>query len=134
VHPTTGVVTPFTKGLRSGLSELRPPLSAGMTAVRVGEVVVSAFIPMVTGADVDPAGTRLALRTYSDVVLFPIPAGGTVADAVAGTSCKAPVAAERQGEAVAWLVDGSVAARTWAAPAVVGSSRGASTAARSSLR
>lgn len=107
VHPTTGVITLFTKALRSGLYELRPPLAAGMVAVRVGEVEVPAFLPLVTGADVDPAATRLALRTYSDVVLFAIPPGGSAADAVRGPSCKAPVAAEAQGEAIAWLADGA---------------------------
>ncbi len=107
VHPTTGVITLFTKALRTALYELRPPLTPGMTAVLAGEVTVPAFLPLVTGADVDPAGTRLALRTYSDVILFPIPAGGTAADAVRGAPCKAPVAAEAQGEAIAWLADGA---------------------------
>jgi hypothetical protein len=108
VHPATGVVTLVSKDVPSVVFELRPPLADGMSAVRIGEVTLPSAVPLATGADVDPSAARLAIRTYSDVLLFPIPATGTAADAlVLGAACSAPIAAELQGEAVAFLADGS---------------------------
>jgi len=106
VHPTTGVVTLLTKAATTAIFELRPPLRAGMVAVRVGERSLPSFVPLATGADIDEAGTRLAVRTYADVLLFPIAAGETAAAALQEPGCKAPIAAEMQGEAVAWLTRG----------------------------
>lgn len=108
VHPTTGVVTIFTKGATSRIYELTPPLTADMTAVFVGEVSLDdAFIPLVTAADIDPEGGVVAIRTYSDVFLYPIGADQSAAQAVlAGGACSAPHGAEQQGEAIAFL-DGS---------------------------
>lgn len=106
VHPATGVVTLVSKDVPSIVYELRPPLVDGMVATRIGDVVLASSVPLPTGADVDASGTRLAVRTYSDVLLFPIAAGASAADAIRGDGCGAPVAAELQGEAVAFLPEG----------------------------
>lgn len=107
VHPGTGVVTLVTKAVPAIVYELRPPLAAGMTAVRIGEVALPSGVPLATGADVDPSGTRLAVRTYADVLLYPIGSGATAAEALTGVGCSAPISAEMQGEAVGFLADGS---------------------------
>jgi hypothetical protein len=62
-----------------------------------------------TGADVRADGGAIALRTYETVWLFARPAGTTVAEALAGEPCPAPVEREPQGEAVAFL-DGATSA------------------------
>lgn len=107
VHPESGVVTLITKAVPAVVYELRPPLTAGMTAVRIGEVALPSGVPLATGADVDPTGRQLAVRTYADVLLYPIAAGASAADALTGAGCSAPIAAEMQGEAVGFLADGS---------------------------
>jgi hypothetical protein len=107
VHPLTGVITLVTKDQTAGIYEITPPLLDGAVARRVGERALPSGIPLATGADIDRAGARLAIRTYADVLLFPIAAGATAAQAIAGEPCSAPILAEMQGEAVAWLADGS---------------------------
>jgi hypothetical protein len=66
---------------------------AGAVNVPAGEVV--------TGGDMSADGSVVAVRTYEVVYLWPRDAGQTVADALAGEPCEAPVAFEPQGEAVA---------------------------------
>jgi hypothetical protein len=61
----------------------------------------------VTGADMTPAGDALAVRTYGAVHLFARAEGEEIADVLAGTPCDGPVPVEAQGEAVAFLPDGS---------------------------
>jgi hypothetical protein len=107
VHPTTGVVTIFTKAVTSRVFELAAPLAPGVVATVAGEITFDSFVSLATAADVDQAATVLAVRTYADVLLFPIPAGGTVAEALATPSCAAPKAAEAQGEAIAFLPGGT---------------------------
>ncbi len=107
VHPTTGVVTIFTKAATSRVFELTPPLEPGMVATAAGEIAFDSFLPLATGADIDAGATVLAIRTYADVLLFPIPAGGSARDALAQPSCAAPHAAEMQGEAIAFLTGGA---------------------------
>ena len=107
VHPTTGVVTIFTKGVTSLVFELAPPFTAAMVAVARGEIALDSFVSLATGADIDPSGRVLAIRTYADVLLFPIAEGGSVADALAQPSCPAPHGVESQGESVAFLLNGT---------------------------
>ena len=65
VHPDSGVVTLITKAVPAVVYELRPPLTAGMIAVRIGDVALPSGVPLATGADVDPTGRQLAVRTYA---------------------------------------------------------------------
>jgi hypothetical protein len=60
----------------------------------------------VTGADVSPDGTVIAVRTYGGVHLFARTADQTIADALATTPCDGPTPLEVQGEAVAIAADG----------------------------
>lgn len=61
----------------------------------------------VTGADLTPDGSILAVRTYGSVRLFERPDGAALADVLAGEPCTGPVPVEAQGEAVALAPDGS---------------------------
>lgn len=108
VHPATGVVTIFTKGATSRIYELASPLAPGRVAAFLGEVTLDSAIPLVTAADLDLAGETVAIRTYADVLLYPIPGGSSVGAAVlARAGCVAPHAAEKQGEAIAFLMNGT---------------------------
>ncbi|UYP20616.1 hypothetical protein OED52_08910 [Rhodococcus sp. Z13] len=63
---------------------------------------------LVTGGAVSADGTVAAVRTYTDVHLFPVPDGDLVAALAAGPSVRIPVPDEPQGEAVAFTVDGDL--------------------------
>jgi hypothetical protein len=62
---------------------------------------------LVTGGDVSPDGSVVLLRTYGTVLAYDRPDGAPLADALAGTPCLAPSVDEQQGEALAFLTDGS---------------------------
>lgn len=62
---------------------------------------------LVTGGAVSPDGSVLALRTYTDAYLFPVPAGDVVA-ALAREPARVPLPGEPQGEAVALTEDGTL--------------------------
>ena len=62
----------------------------------------------VTGGAVSADGRVVALRTYTDAWLFPVPDGGGVADALRGTPVQVPLPGEPQGEAVAFAADGTL--------------------------
>lgn len=64
-------------------------------------------IGLVTGGDVSPDGSVVLLRTYGTVLAYDRPDGAPLADALAGTPCVAPSVDEQQGEALAFLADGS---------------------------
>ncbi len=57
-------------------------------------------LSLVTAGSISPDGSLIALRTYLDVWLWERGAGETVADALRGVPCRAPAAAEPQGEAL----------------------------------
>ncbi|MFV0259513.1 MAG: hypothetical protein ACK5PP_13835 [Acidimicrobiales bacterium] len=83
------------------LDELDAATTApGPTEGRVAELGAPG---VATGADISADGSRLAVRTYRTVWLFPRTAGASVADALAGPACEAPTAVENQGEAVAFM-------------------------------
>lgn len=104
------------------------PTTAGPTAagpvplVRVGDLVLpssdTAGGPIggfgsrtVTGGAVSADGRAVALRTYTDAWLFPIPAGGSadaVPAALRATPVRVPLPDEPQGEAVAFTADGTL--------------------------
>jgi hypothetical protein len=61
----------------------------------------------VTGADLSPDGTVLAVRTTDAVRTYPVLPGDDVADTLRRTPCPAPAPPERQGESVAVLPEGA---------------------------
>jgi hypothetical protein len=62
----------------------------------------------VTGGAISADGRVVALRTYTDAWLFPVPADGDVVDALRGTPVRVPLPGEPQGEAVAFTADGTL--------------------------
>jgi hypothetical protein len=61
----------------------------------------------VTGGALNADGRVLALRTYTDAWLYPVPDGDVVA-ALRGTPVRVPLPGEPQGEAVAFTADGTL--------------------------
>ena len=118
VDPRTGDLVIVTKSL-SGKSRV---LVASAAAVNAGGMVtmsdqgtITIPVPaggsglpgtMVTGGDISPDGSTIALRTYQSVLLYDR-GTGSVASALKGTSCFGPQAQEPQGEAVGFSLDGS---------------------------
>ena len=62
---------------------------------------------MATAADISPDGSTILVRTYQQVLAYPRPTGGSLADAFAAAPCNAPQVSEPQGEAIAFAADGS---------------------------
>jgi hypothetical protein len=111
VDPTNGELFVVTKDLVGGVAQvfLAPAnLADGSTTVLTQVATVSlGFLHGVTGADVTPNGDVVALRTYVSVVLYPRPAGQSLAQAFSQASCEgASSASEVQGEAIGFTRDG----------------------------
>ncbi|MDH3683576.1 MAG: hypothetical protein OEV40_26960 [Acidimicrobiia bacterium] len=62
---------------------------------------------LATGADVRADGAVIAVRTYATVWLFARAEGQTIADALGSVPCEAPTRPEAQGEAIAFVADGT---------------------------
>ncbi len=96
-----------------------PPEGAGPTPLeRVGEVALPASeteggplgglgTRTVTGGAVTADGSVVALRTYTDAWLYPVP-DGDLAAALAEDPVRVPLPGEPQGEAVAFAADGTL--------------------------
>jgi hypothetical protein len=106
---------------RSGIYRTAaPPDGTGPTPLlKVGEVRLPASDTvggpvgsfggaLVTGAAVSADGRVVALRSYTDAWLYPVPDGGDVVAALAGTPARVPLGGEPQGEAVAFEADGTL--------------------------
>lgn len=64
-------------------------------------------VDWVTGADISPDGSLIAVRSYGEVLMWPRPNGTTVEESLLGTDpCAANNADEKQGEAIAFGSDG----------------------------
>lgn len=74
---------------------------------KIGEVDLTGFHPLATAADITADGRVIALRTISEVLLWDRPPDSDIGGAMSGPPCVAPTAAEPQGEAIAFLPDGS---------------------------
>ena len=59
-----------------------------------------------TGADISPLGLRWALRTDEDLLIFEVPEGGDLLDALQDDPASLPVPTSPDGEAVAWDPEG----------------------------
>jgi hypothetical protein len=111
VDPANGELFVLTKDLVGGVAQVfRAPadLADGSTTGLTQVATVSlGFLHGVTGADVTPNGDVVALRTYVSVVLYPRPAGQSLAQAFSQPSCDgASSASEPQGEAIGFTHDG----------------------------
>ncbi len=105
----TGDVNIVSKG-RSGMIKLYrvPGAAFGKAPVTAELRQVLAIKPeqklgrMVTDASLAPGGTRVALRTYTEIYIFPTAGPGRLAPM--STSCNV-AGLEKQGEGIAWLDD-----------------------------
>jgi hypothetical protein len=127
VHPRTGRLYVVTKeplrrpALYAAPARLDP--SAPNALRRLGDLELprtqtaggpgqgGAVRVLVTAGDVSPDGTRLALRTYTDVVVWPL-AGGEVEDALDAEPSSTPLPPTEQGEGLAWTRDGTAVLTT----------------------
>jgi hypothetical protein len=108
VHPLTGelfVVTKVKTGA-GGVYRFPMPLTPGAQATLSWVAWVRAPVgsERFTAGDVHPEGSGVILRTYTHLFYYPM--AGDVAAALSGAPCVLPVAAEKQGEAVAWAARG----------------------------
>lgn len=62
--------------------------------------------PATTAMDISPLGDWIAVRTYTDVWLFPRDASAPLADAFTQPPCDGEAPSEKQGEALAFTPDG----------------------------
>jgi hypothetical protein len=117
IDPRTGDLVIVTKAL-SGISRVlvapKASLQPGATVTMTDTGTITIPVPssgsglpgtMVTGGDVSPDGSIVALRTYRSVLLY-ARGSGSVAAALKGSPCFGPQAQEPQGEAVAFTRDG----------------------------
>jgi hypothetical protein len=88
---------PFTPGATRTLEKVGAVAFVGPTSSET----------LATAADISADGAWIAVRTYNTAYAWPLAAGQTVADALAGPRCRLPLASEAQGEALAWAADGS---------------------------
>ncbi len=115
IDPRDGAIVIVTK-VWSGNSEVyraAPPFAAAgtkNTLNREGGLVVGKTpvgSPLVTAADISRAGDIIFLRTYTHALAWPRGPAQTIAAALAAPPCVLPVATEIQGEAIAFMPDGS---------------------------
>jgi hypothetical protein len=84
------------------------PDGSRTTLRKVGRLSLGAGIAnAVTGADLTPDGSRLAVRTYGAVLLWQRTRGRTVVATLAGRGCAGPIPFELQGEAIGFRSDGT---------------------------
>lgn len=112
IDPVSGELFVVEKTAQGGTARLyRAPanLAAGSltTLTLAGTLALPAgSTNLVTGADVSPDGTQVAVRTYAAVLLWNRTAGASLSAVLAGTPCTGPVPAESKGEAIAFRPDG----------------------------
>lgn len=109
-NPATGEMVIVTKSIvGSTVYRFPTPLAAGVpvTLEKVVDIVYPDLAQLVTGCDVNPAGTWAILRTYGYAYGYPIAAGESLGAALAKEPCSLPVAGESQGEALGFSIDGS---------------------------
>lgn len=82
VDPTNGEIFVVTKVLGGAAEVFRANPGTSMW-----DPVTTVPVALVTAADVAPAGDVVALVTYTSVVVYPRPAGGSLADAFGQAPC-----------------------------------------------
>lgn len=115
-----GVYIPADGARVGDLAEPGPSalVKAGTAAIGVtdtpGGPVPGVNLPAITGGAVSADGHAVALRTYTDVYLYAVGAGG-IAAALAGEPIRVPLPGQPQGEAIAFTADGDLIAGSEAA-------------------
>ncbi len=110
--PVTGqlvIITKIPGGGPAGIYSAPPGLAAGSvtTLTRVGtlDLPFGTNNP-VTGADLSPDGTQLAVRTYAQVLLWGRNPAEPIWAPLASAPCVGPVPPESKGEAIGFTADG----------------------------
>ena len=112
VHPKTGelvIVEKTSSGGTAGVYRAPAGLVAGSltTLSLVSRLSLpTGWTSVVTGADLSPDGTQLAVRTYAGVLLWGRDAGSSIWAPFATAPCTGPTPPEFQGEAIALLANG----------------------------
>lgn len=129
VDPTSGGVVVVTKPFPAGVAEVfraewpEPTPPEPVTLEQVGEIDFAALptevqVPasapetprllghLATDGSVTADGSVVAIRTYSTVWVWARPDDGELWQAFEGPPCEAPIALERQGEAIGLLPEG----------------------------
>jgi hypothetical protein len=110
VDPKSGELFVITKSLGGGpVGIYRAPSDlpdTTNTLERVGTLALPAGLSnAVTGADISPDGSKVAVRTYASVLLWDRKSGVAIPTVLAGTPCRGPIPLELQGEAVGFRAD-----------------------------
>jgi hypothetical protein len=111
VDPITGdlvIITKETSGVAQVFVVAAAALGSGAaTPVLAGTLDMGAGLGgLVTGADISPDGSLVAVRTYATVRLYARAPGQSVAEALVPPPCDGPMPIEVQGEAVTITADG----------------------------
>ena len=112
VHPTTGDVYVVSKDAQSaGVYKAAAPLepSSPKALVRVGSVRLGTGthgLEAVTGGDISPDGSRVALSTYAQGYELELPSGAAFDDIWAERPVPLDLGPRLQGESVAYRLDG----------------------------
>jgi hypothetical protein len=112
VHPTTGDVYVVSKDAQSaGVYKAAAPLEPSSTKalVRVGSIRLGTGtlgLETVTGGDISPDGSRVALSTYAQGYELELPSGGAFDDIWAERPVPVALGPRLQGESVAYRLDG----------------------------
>ncbi len=112
VHPQTGRVFIVLKetGTPAAVYEMPLPLQKDVqvTLQQVATLAIPPAEGLVTDGAFHPCGDRALIRTTGATGLFQLTrlTGGTVPSVFGSTPLRVPVAAEPQGEAVTWALDG----------------------------
>lgn len=111
VHPTSGDVYVVVKEPAPGVYVARAPLAAGtakaMVKVATLPVGGASALSSVTGGDISPDGTRVAVCTYAEGYELVLPAGAAAFDDVWAQPVRPLTLGPRpQGEAIAYRSDG----------------------------
>lgn len=101
VYAAPAVLDPAGPNLLERVGEVRPQ----RTGTPGGPGIGSFAQLLVTAGDIAPDGSRVALRTYTDVYEWPV-VGDDVAAALRGEPTVTPLPATRQGEGLAYSADG----------------------------
>lgn len=116
VHPRTGDLYLVVKEPDPAVYVARGPLRAGTTTTlqKLATLPVGATPrDQVTGGDISPDGTRVALSTYADGYELRLPAGASSFDAVWKQSpVRFALGVRPQGESIAYRLDGDAVVTT----------------------
>ena len=111
VHPQSGDLYVVTKEPPSGVYVARAPLSEGSSIALarvavVGEGEEGSRTGLVTGGDISPDGSRVALCTYREGYELAAPAGRPFDDVWRQAPARFGVGSRTVGEAIAYRLDG----------------------------